>query len=135
MLMLVALLFAATGCGYLNKSDADVDSFIEEDQAMNTAICSKIEADPSEAGADAAIAVFEEHRASLKTKFDALSARKPDEMSPESIEKLKANAKTSANILRECFVKNRSKLEASGAAWQKLTKLVDDLGALFAMPK
>jgi hypothetical protein len=116
-----------TGC----SKDAEINSFLTEWDAATNEIVQKIDASPSSAGVDAAQKTWDEKKAGLKAKWDALKDARGFQVSKDTQKKMEESARKNVTALTNVMSKNISKLASDKDAVEKFKKLMEDYGNTF----
>lgn len=111
---------ALAGCG--NK-DAEFKAFTGEFEKVTSDMVAKVEADPSEAGVDAAQAIFDGKKADLKTKWAAIKDARGVQVSQDVAKGFEEGLKRSSDKVMGAM----SKITEPEAA-TKYGKLIKDWG-------
>lgn len=118
--MMILLCLALAGCG--NK-DAEFKAFTADFEKVTNDMVAKIEADPTEAGVDAAQAIFDGKKADLKTKWDAVKDARGMQVSEDVVKGFEDGLKRSSEKVMGVM----SKVTDPEAA-TKYAKLIKDWG-------
>jgi hypothetical protein len=129
ILLIVAFCFGLSAC----SKDADVNAFISEFDATTKEITSKIDADPSETGVDAAQKAFDARKANLKTKWDSIKDAVGIQVSADTKKKLEDSVTANMKTLTDVATKHAMELAQDGNASNKFQKLVTEFTGMFTM--
>lgn len=117
---MVVFCLGLTGC---NK-DAEINAFIAENNSVIKDIVAKIDANPSEKGVDEAQKSFDDKKAGLKAKWDAIKEVRGAQVSSDTQKKLTDSMQADMKLLTDVQQKHSMKLSQDGQAMQKFVKLV-----------
>lgn len=131
VLMLVVLCLGMIGC----SKDAEIEAFITENNAVMKDMTSKIDADPSEAGIDAAQKAFDAKKESLKSKWLAIKDAVGMQVSEATKKKLMDSMDANGKELIAVSTKHAMTIGSDPGAAQKFQKLMKDYGELFTATK
>jgi hypothetical protein len=130
-LLIFACFMALTGC----SKDAEINAFITEFDSVTQEIVSKIDADPSAAGVDAAQKAFDAKKASLKAKWDGIKGAVGFQVSADTTKKLKESVDKNMKSLMDVSTKNMMKLAMDKDASTKFKALLTDYQSTFSAAK
>lgn len=120
--LILACSIALAGC----SKDGEIESFITELDSTTKDITAKIDANPSSAGIDAAQKVYDDKKAGLKTKWDAVKGARGFQVSEATKKKLEDSVKNNVMALTGSMTKNMMKLASDKDANAKFQKLMKD---------
>ena len=127
LFLVVLFCLGLTGC----SKDADVNVFITEFESVTKEIVSKIDADPSEKGIDAAQKAFDGKKASLTAKWIAVKDAIGIQVSADVKKKLEDSVTKSTDDLMAVTTKHAMELGADDGAMKKFETLIKDYQATF----
>jgi hypothetical protein len=110
-----------------------VNAFISEFDSTTKEFVSKIDADPSTAGVDAAQKAFDAHKASLKSKWDAIKDAVGIQVSSDTKKKLEDSVANNMKTLTDVATKHAMELAQDEKASNKFQKLVTEFTGMFTM--
>lgn len=125
--LIAVFCLALVGC----SKDAEVNSFITENDAVMKDITTKIDANPSAAGVDDAQKAFDAKKDSLKSKWDAIKEARGAQVSSEVQKKLNDSMAENMKQLTDVSTKNAMKMAMDKDAMTKFQKLMTDYGNTF----
>lgn len=125
--LIAVFCLALVGC----SKDAEVNSFIDENNAVMKDITTKIDANPSAAGVDDAQKAFDAKKDSLKSKWDAIKEARGAQVSADVQKKLNDSMAENMKQLTDVSTKNAMKLAMDKDAATKFQKLMTDYGNTF----
>ncbi|HEX8369294.1 MAG TPA: hypothetical protein VF604_12190 [Pyrinomonadaceae bacterium] len=126
-LLLAIFCLGLVGC----SKDAEVESFISENDAVMKDITTKIDASPTAAGVDDAQKSFDAKKANLKTKWDAIKDARGAQVSEATQKKLNDSVANNMKALTDVSTKNMMKLAQDKDGATKFQKLMQDYAAIF----
>ncbi len=129
LFLLVVFCLGLTAC----SKDAEVNSFISENNAVIKDIVAKIDADPSEKGVDEAQKSFDSKKAGLKAKWDAIKDARGAQVSADVTKKLNDSVAADMKLLTDTQQKHSRALAGSGDAMNKFVKLVQAYAEVIKM--
>lgn len=128
--LFVALLcLGLAGC----SKDAEINAFITEFDAATKEIVTRIDADPSAAGVDAAQKAFDGRKASLKAKWDGIKGAVGFQVSADTKKKLEQSVANNMKSLMAVPVKHAMKMPMDKGASEKFKMLLTDYQRTFTM--
>ena len=130
LIVVLCLMAVVMGC----SKDAEINAFITEFDAVTQDIVSKIDADPSSKGVDAAQASFDAKKSSLKAKWDGIKDAVGFQVSADTKKKLEDSVSKNMKSLMDVSTKNMMKLALDKNASTKFQALLNDYQSTFAMP-
>lgn len=125
--LVLAFCLALVGC----SKDAEVNAFIDENNAVMKDITTKIDANPSAAGVDDAQKSFDAKKDSLKSKWDAIKEARGAQVSSDVQKKLNDSMAENMKQLTDVSTKNAMKMAMDKDAATKFQKLMTDYGNTF----
>ena len=125
--LLAAFCLALIGC----SKDAEVESFIAENNAVIKDLTQKIDANPTAAGIDEAQKAFDAKKGSLKSKWDEIKEARGAQVSGDTQKKLNDSMASDMKMLTDSATKNAMKLAMDKEAMPKFQKLMTDYGNTF----
>ena len=128
LLLLIASCAVLAGC----SKDAEIDAFITELDSITTDMVSKIDADPSAAGIDAAQKIYDSRKPELQSKWDAIKGARGFQVSEDAKKKLEQSLTKNISALSGAMIKNAMKLASDPGARDKFQKLVKDYTDTFS---
>ena len=126
-LLLAAFCLTLVGC----SKDAEVNSFIGENDAVIKEMTSKIDANPSAAGVDEAQKAFDARKADLKSKWNDIKEARGVQVGADTQKKLNDTMAADMKMLTDSATKNAMKLAMDKDAMPKFQKLMTDYGDTF----
>ncbi|MDQ3062008.1 MAG: hypothetical protein M3R14_03970 [Acidobacteriota bacterium] len=125
--LLAVFCLALIGC----SKDAEVESFIAENNAVIKDLTQKIDANPTAAGIDEAQKAFDAKKGSLKSKWDEIKEARGAQVSADTQKKLNDSMASDMKMLTDSATKNAMKLAMDKEAMPKFQKLMTDYGNTF----
>ncbi len=126
---MVVFCLGLTAC----SKDAEVESFITENNAVIKDMVAKIDANPSEAGVTEAQKSFDAKKDSLKAKWEAIKNARGAQVSADVQKKLNDSVAADMKLLTDVQQKHSAKLSQSGDAMNKFVKLVQSYADVIKM--
>lgn len=126
-----AFCLAVAGC----SKDAEINAFIAEFDAATKDIVTKIDADPSATGVDAAQKSFDGKKASLKAKWDGIKDAVGFQVSGDTKKKLEDSVANNMKSLMDVSMKHAMKMAMDKDASAKFKTLLTDYQSTFSMAK
>lgn len=131
LLLVAVFCLGLAGC----SKDAEINAFITEFDSTTKDLISKIDADPSSAGIDAAQKSFDGKKAGLKTKWDAIKDAVSFQVSADTKKKLEDTVKNNMKNLMDVSMKHATTIASDDEAEKKFTKLLNDYQSMFTEEK
>ena len=131
LFMTAMLCLSLAGC----SKDAEINAFITEFDSVTKEIVTKIDADPSEEGIDAAQKAFDGKKASLKAKWDGIKDAVGMQVSADTKKKLEDSVTNNMKALMDVSMKNAMKMAMDKDASAKFKTLLTDYQSTFSAPK
>ena len=131
LFLVVVFCLGLTGC----SKDAEINAFITEFDSTTKDLISKIDADPSAAGIDAAQKSYDGKKAALKTKWDAIKGAMGFQVSADVKKKLEDTVKSNMQSLMDVSSKHAMTIASDDEAEKKFTKLLTEYQSMFTEEK
>lgn len=128
-LLLIVAVFGLSMAGC--SKDAEVAAFITEFDTATNEIVQKIDANPSAAGADEALKIFDSKKDALKSKLDSIKGARSFQVREESITKLIESYTKNYLAIKSLQVKHVMKEDLVFKA--KLRKLEESYSSTFQL--